>query len=149
MTEARVLVVDDDGPLRETLARGLKKRGFDVVAVASGVEALELVGHEAFDAVLSDVTMRPMSGLELCERLGALRPDLPVILLTGFGSVETVVDALRRGAYDFLQKPLDLDLAVHSLGRAVELRRLRGELRRLREAGAPSPSPASSARARR
>ncbi|MEC7525308.1 MAG: sigma-54 dependent transcriptional regulator [Myxococcota bacterium] len=132
---SRILLVDDDAALLSTFERGLTKRGFEVRTAADGERALALLGEEHHDAVISDVSMRPMGGLELCERVRAAHPDLPVILLTAFGSLETAVEALRRGAYDFLQKPLDLDLAEHALRRAVELRALRGELARLREAG--------------
>ncbi len=129
----RILVVDDDAPLAQTLTRGLGKRGFDVTTLTSAPSAVELVEREDFDAILTDLAMRPMNGLELCERVRALRPDLPVVVLTAFGSMESAVAALRTGAYDFLSKPIDLDVAEHSLTRAVEARRLRGELRRLRE----------------
>jgi len=133
MTLGRVLVVDDDPELVETLARGLRKRDLVVETASSGTEALERARELELDAVLSDVSMRPMDGLTLCDELRAVRPDLPVILLTGFGSMDAAVDALRRGAHDFLQKPIDLDIAAHALTRAVELRRLRGELIRLRD----------------
>lgn len=134
---ARLLLVDDDEALLTTFERGLKKRGFDVQTARSGLAALEALDAQPVDAVITDVSMRPMTGLELCERIRAGHPHLPVILLTAFGSLETAVEAIRRGAYDFLQKPLDLDLAEHALRRAVELSQLRGELTRLR---AESPS---------
>ncbi len=137
MSEAgRLLLVDDDAALAQTLARGLGKRGFDVVSETSAPNALARIEQEEFDAVLTDLQMRPLSGLELCTRARALRPDLPVIVLTAFGSMETAVAALRTGAYDFLSKPVDLDVAAHALMRAVETRRLRGELRRLEEGAA-------------
>ncbi|HEY8426727.1 MAG TPA: sigma-54 dependent transcriptional regulator [Sandaracinaceae bacterium] len=129
----RILVVDDDVPLAQTLVRGLGKRGFEVTMHTSAPAALEDIEQRDFDAVLTDLAMRPLTGLELCERVRALRPDLPVIVLTAFGSMESAVAALRIGAYDFLSKPIDLDVAEHALTRAVEARRLRGELRRLRE----------------
>src|SRR5690606_19097637 len=128
----RVLVVDDDHALSATLARGLRKRGFDVHAETSGPRAVEAIEAGDFDAVITDLSMSPMDGLELCARARELRPDLPVVVLTAFGSMEAAVKALRIGAYDFLSKPVDLDTAEHALARAVEARRLRGELRRLR-----------------
>jgi two-component system response regulator HydG len=133
---SRILVVDDEPAMVQTLARGLGKRGFTVTTETSGTAALEHIEREDFDAVLTDLSMRPIGGIELCERARALRPDLPVIVLTAFGSMETAVAALRSGAYDFLSKPIDLDVAEHALTRAVEARRLRGELRRLREGAA-------------
>jgi DNA-binding NtrC family response regulator len=133
---ARVLVVDDDAAFIQTVTRGLVKRGFDVVAETQGPTALEHVAREDFDAVLTDLSMHPISGTEICERVRALRPDVPVLVLTAFGSMEAAVAALRSGAYDFLSKPIDLDVAQHALSRAVETRRLRGELRRLKQGGA-------------
>lgn len=132
MSPPRVLVVDDDHALSATLARGLRKRGFDVHAETSGPRAVEAIEAGDFDAVITDLSMSPMDGLELCARARELRPDLPVVVLTAFGSMEAAVKALRIGAYDFLSKPVDLDTAEHALARAVEARRLRGELRRLR-----------------
>ena len=131
----RVLVVDDEAAMVETLARGLGRRGFTVRTATTGPLALAQLDEEDFDVVVSDVSMHPMTGLELCERVRAVRPDLPVILLTAFGSMETAVAALRSGAYDFLSKPIDIDLAEHAIRRGVELRRLRGELSRLRLEG--------------
>jgi DNA-binding NtrC family response regulator len=136
MERARVLLVDDDASLLATLERGLHKRGYDVLSETSALRAVERVEREDFDAVLTDLTMKPIGGLELCERVRQLRPDVPVIVLTGFGTMEAAVAALRSGAYDFLSKPVDIDHAEHALGRAVETRRLRGELRRLRESEA-------------
>ena len=136
-----VLLVDDDDALLSTFERGLKRRGFEVRTARDGAAALALLETEVVDAVVSDVSMRPMDGLELCERIRGAHPHLPVILLTAFGSLETAVEALRRGAYDFLQKPLDLDLAEHAVARAVELRQLRGELSRL-QAEQPRRKPA-------
>jgi DNA-binding NtrC family response regulator len=132
----RALVVDDDAALVSTLERGLTKRGFEVSGETSAARALERIAGEDFDAVLTDLAMHPISGIVLCERARALRPDLPVVVLTAFGSLESAVAALRSGAYDFLSKPIDLDVAQHALMRAVEARRLRGELRRLREGAA-------------
>ncbi len=135
--EPKILVVDDDAALVATLARGLQKRGFEVSTETSAVRAVEVIAEGELDAVLTDLSMSPMDGLELCARARALRPDLPVIVLTAFGSMESAVKALRIGAYDFLSKPVELDVAEHALVRAVEAKRMRGELRRLRAREAP------------
>ncbi len=104
-----VLLVDDDVSLSETLSLGLRKRGHDVTTQASAEEAQSLVLSEDFDVVVTDVNMAHVSGIELCERIVANRPDLPVIVLTAFGSLDTAVSAIRAGAYDFISKPLDRD----------------------------------------
>jgi len=89
-----VLVVDDDKALCETLAAGLSRRGYDVTWRTSAQEAFEAVGEHDFDAVVTDLNMRGMNGLELCERLAANRPDIPSVVITAFGSLETAVAAI-------------------------------------------------------
>ncbi|MEW6271073.1 MAG: sigma-54 dependent transcriptional regulator, partial [Thermodesulfobacteriota bacterium] len=129
-----VLVVDDDASMCETLAVGLEPRGYAVRWTTSPADALDLLAAGAFEAVVTDLNMRGMSGIELCARIAADRPDLPVIVITAFGSLDTAVGAIRAGAYDFITKPLELEVLVLALERAIALRRLREEVRRLREA---------------
>ncbi|MEO8875075.1 MAG: response regulator, partial [Polyangiaceae bacterium] len=90
---ADVLLVDDDQPLCETLEIGLRKRGHRVAWRTHAAEALKLLDEQTFDVVVSDLNMREMGGLELCERVALNRPDIPVILLTGFGSLDSAVAA--------------------------------------------------------
>jgi len=130
--EPRVLVVDDDRTLCEALAEGLGSRGFEVAWRTSADEALPLATSEDFDVVLTDLNMRGTGGLELCQRIVASRPDLPVLLLTGFGSFDTAVAAIRAGAYDFISKPVKLDVLALALQRAAQHRALREEVKRLR-----------------
>ncbi|MCW5890479.1 MAG: sigma-54-dependent Fis family transcriptional regulator [bacterium] len=134
-TRGRVLVVDDDRDLCALLALQLGRRGFHVTWRTTPAEALEVARSADLDAVLTDLQMDGMHGLELCERIVAVRPDVPVAVLTAFGSLETAVSAIRAGAYDFITKPPDVDALEHTLGRAVAQRRLREELRRLPVAG--------------
>jgi two-component system response regulator HydG len=128
-----VLVVDDDASMCETLAVGLEPREFAVRWTTSPTEALDLLAGGSFDAVVTDLNMRGMNGIELCGRIAADRPDLPVIVITAFGSLDTAVAAIRAGAYDFITKPLELEALVLALERAIALRRLREEVKRLRE----------------
>ncbi len=128
----RVLLVDDDAPLCETLALGLGKRGFTVETRLSADDALRALDAADFDAVVTDLNMRGTSGLELCGRVVESRPDVPVLVLTAFGSLEAAVGAIRAGAYDFIQKPVELDVLAIALERAAGHRRLRDEVRRLR-----------------
>jgi two-component system response regulator HydG len=115
------------------LTRQLALDGFDVEACTDPAVALQRTAHRDFDVLLTDLRMRGMDGLELCRRVLDLRPGLPVIVVTAFGSLETAVDAIRGGAYDFLTKPYDMRAVTLALDRAVEHNRLREELRRLRE----------------
>jgi len=131
---ASVLVVDDDASMCETLDVGLAPRGFAVRWTTSPAEALDLLGNDGFEVVVTDLNMRGMNGIELCAQIAANRPDVPVIVITAFGSLDTAVAAIRAGAYDFITKPLEIDALAIALERAVGHRRLREEVKRLREA---------------
>ncbi|HRG99079.1 MAG TPA: sigma-54 dependent transcriptional regulator [Polyangiaceae bacterium] len=127
----RILVVDDDPDLCAELERMLARRGHDVVARTSAEDALAVALGEEVDLVLTDLRMGRLSGVELCRRVVEQKPDVPVVVLTAFGSVEAAVATTRAGAFDFLTKPFtpaQLDLAI---ARALEHRRLRLEVRRL------------------
>jgi DNA-binding NtrC family response regulator len=128
----RVLIVDDDASMCEMLEAGLRKLGFEVTWRTSADEALDVLGKGDFDAVVTDLNMRGLNGIELCERIVANRPDVPVIVITAFGSLETAVAAIRAGAYDFITKPLEVDTLALALGRAIQHRALREEVKRLR-----------------
>ncbi|AKQ69130.1 Response regulator of zinc sigma-54-dependent two-component system [Myxococcus hansupus] len=119
--------------MRAMLEKGLTRRGFAPVALPSADEALGLLAAEDFDVVLTDLRMPGMDGLALCERIALNRPDIPVVVVTAFGSLETAVAAIRAGAYDFVTKPIDVDALVLVLERAVQHRALREEVRRLRQ----------------
>ena len=136
---ARVLVVDDDQPLCETLEAALVRRDFSVAWHTSGDEALALMDTgDDFDVVVTDLHMSHLDGIALCQRVFERRPDIPVIVLTAFGSFDAAVAAIRAGAYDFISKPVQLDVLTIALRRAVEHKALREEVKRLRSfAGAP------------
>ena len=130
--KSRVLVVDDDRSMCEVLEAGLGERGFDVRWTTSGNEALAILAAVEVDVVVTDLNMRGMNGFELCERIVANRPDVPVVVITAFGSLETAIAAIRAGAYDFLTKPLELEALAVAVARAVQHRSLREEVKRLR-----------------
>ena len=127
-----ILFVDDDRSMCETLAQGLGRREFEVTWTAAPEEALRLIQERPFDAVLTDMNMPNMSGTDLCKRITAYLPDLPVIVLTAFGSMDSAIAAIRAGAYDFVTKPVELDAMALTLDRAVNHRALREEVKRLR-----------------
>ena len=132
-----VLVVDDDAGMCAMLRSRLTTRGFRVVTAAAGAEAIEVVQRDDVDVVVSDVNMKGMTGVELCPRLREHRPQLPVILITAFGSMELAIQAIRAGAYDFLPKPFEIDQLVLAIERAVTFSQLTDEVQRLRRAVAP------------
>jgi two-component system response regulator AtoC len=129
-----VLIVDDDQSMAETLTRAMGLRGFVVTWRTSAVEALKLLDDQDFDVVVTDLHMEGMDGFAFCERVVANRPDLPVVMITGFGSMESAVAAIRAGAYDFITKPFDVEILRLTLARAVQHRALRDEVKRLRQA---------------
>lgn len=129
---ARVLLVDDDSNLTSTLELGLSQRGYQVACAERADVALQQLDTEDVDVVLTDLNMPGLGGLEFAERLAVSHPETPVIVLTGFGSFESAVAAIRAGAYDFLSKPARLDSIVIALERAVQHRALHREVKRLR-----------------
>jgi len=135
----RVLVVDDDEALCETLEAGLRRRGYDAAWRPSAAAAVSLLELEPFDVVVTDLNMKGSSGIELCARVVERWPDVLVLVLTAFGSLESAVQAIRVGAYDFISKPVELDALVIALDRALGHKRLRDEVRRLRDEAARAP----------
>ena len=129
----KVLIVDDDPSACALIQTSLQRRGFQVVSLTSPQEAASLLVREDLDAVVTDLNMRGMNGIELCERVAATRPELPVIVITAFGSIDTAVAAIRAGAYDFITKPFETDSLVMALDRAIAHHNLRQEVKRLRE----------------
>lgn len=114
------------------LERGLSGRGFEVQTTTDAAEAVALTVQGDFEAVLTDLQLRGGNGLDLCRKLAGDRPDLPVVIVTAFGSLDAAVGAIRAGAYDFITKPVELDALEIALRRAVDRRRLEHEVRRLR-----------------
>ncbi|MEO6576961.1 MAG: sigma-54 dependent transcriptional regulator [Polyangiaceae bacterium] len=127
-----VLLVDDDQSLCETLAIGLRKRGIHVTWNTSAVEAFRLLETTSVDVVVTDLHMREMGGIELCERVASSQPNVPVIVFTAFGSMDSAVAAIRAGAYDFISKPVEIDVLAIAVERAAQHRALGDEVKRLR-----------------
>ncbi|HYE92157.1 MAG TPA: sigma-54 dependent transcriptional regulator [Terriglobales bacterium] len=128
----RVLIVEDDPDMLEMLRRHLAGEGYAVTAANGGPAGLAAVERGEFDVVLSDLVMSGADGLAILEATKAHEPPPRVVLMTAFGSLETAIQAIRAGAYDYLTKPFKLDEASVAVGRAGEDRRLREENRRLR-----------------
>ena len=129
----KVLIVDDERSMCDMIAKHLKIREFEFESCTSPVEAIEKIRAGEFDVVLSDVNMPGMTGIELCQCSLESRPDLPFIVMTAFGSLETAVEAIRAGAFDFVTKPIEMDLLFMSLERAIEHRRLHQTIKQLSE----------------
>ncbi len=134
----RILIVDDDRGMCDVLEGDLGWLGFAAVARTSAEEALIALGREELDVVLSDIRMPGTSGIALCRQVVASRPDIPVIVMTAFGTLEAAVEAIRAGAYDFATKPFEVQALALMLDRAVQHRALREEVKRLRRVVADS-----------
>jgi len=131
---AKLLIVDDEKNIRANLAAFFEGRGYEVRTAESGQQALALLSEEdGFDLVLTDYRMAEMSGYELLRHVRGRDPDLMVILMTAYATVEGAVAAMKAGAYDYLTKPFSLDQVEHAVERALETRRLRSEVRGLRD----------------
>src|SRR5579864_5914183 len=119
MPAGRILLVEDRDSLRRLLARALADDGYEVAASATGGDAVRLLGERAFDLVLTDLKLPDLSGLEVLAASRQAQPRVPVLVLTGFGTVGAAVEAMKLGAYDFLEKPLELPDLSRLVGRAL------------------------------
>jgi DNA-binding NtrC family response regulator len=133
-TNRRLLVVDDDRAMREMLTSLFKERGLGVEEAPSADAALARASEQEFDVVLSDVRMPGLSGVELVGQLRKLRPGTPVVLMTAFGSIDSAVEAMRTGAFDYLTKPFEPDAVILAVERALAHRALALENEQLRRA---------------
>jgi two-component system response regulator AtoC len=134
-TPAKVLVADDDKTIRRNLVLLLRSDCYETLEAADGRQALALIAGEAPDAVLLDLKMPGRDGMEVLGELGPKLADLPVIVVTALGGSSVAIEAMRRGAYDYLTKPFDLDEVLMTLGRALRQRALAEEVRSLRSRG--------------
>lgn len=137
----QILVVDDDRGMCELLEFGLAKRGFDIRSTTEPRKVLDLLQQGALEAVVTDLNMPGKNGIELTRQVVGNRPDLPVIVITAFGNMESAVEAMRAGAYDFVTKPLEVDALALVLQRAIQHRALREEVKLLRRAVAAAKGP--------
>jgi two-component system response regulator AtoC len=130
----RILVADDDESLRRVMQMELEELGYSVVTATDGEQALRALAEAHPALVISDLKMPGLSGLELLRKIRAGQPQMTVILITAFGTVETAVEAMKAGAYDYITKPVDHDQLALVVGRAMEHQKLIDEVRNLRAA---------------
>ena len=131
---ARIHVVDDEKVIRDMLADFLGMEGYVVRTAEDGTSALGELSKGHYDLVISDLKMPRMGGIALLDEIGKTAPDALTVIMTGFGTVETAIDAMKRGAYDYVLKPFKLDEVVHVVQRGIEKKRMAAENLRLREA---------------
>lgn len=130
----RVLIVDDEKFIRDILADFLGMEGYVVRTAEDGQAALGELNHAHYDLVISDLKMPRMGGIELLEAIGTAAPNALTVIMTGFGTVETAIDAMKRGAYDYILKPFKVEEVIHVVQRGLEKQRLAAENLRLKEA---------------
>jgi DNA-binding NtrC family response regulator len=125
--KANILVVDDEFPVRDSLSEWFRKDGHEVTTAENATAALKAMQESRFDVALLDIKMPGMDGMELQAQAHKIDPDMEVIMITAFASVETAVQALKQGAFDYVTKPIDPDELSHLVNRALETRRLQRE----------------------
>jgi DNA-binding NtrC family response regulator len=135
MEKKKILIVDDDEYMRESIKETLKRKGYDVEGVESGKKAIDLCQNVFYDMVISDMKMPGMTGIELLEKLKQYDPDIPFLMITAYGAIESAVEAIKKGAYDFIQKSPNLvdELELH-VERILQYRVLLNENKRLKSA---------------
>src|SRR5437667_6741770 len=132
-SDVNILVVDDDPETRGLLREVLSEEGYDVMTSGSGEEALEVGKQELFDVIISDMKLGPeLSGLDVLRAYKSIQPESEVILITAFGSMETAIEAVKAGAFDYISKPFKIDEVVLQVGRALQNRSLIRENRNLK-----------------
>jgi len=132
--KGRILVIEDDQDMCDLLKVGLNRRDFQVSTYTSGKEGLAAVYQQPIDVLLADINLPDLNGLDICKAVVDNSPDIPVIIMTAFGSMDTAIGAIRAGAYDFVTKPLDMDILAIALERAVRYRNLQQKVRMLSDA---------------
>ena len=133
MTNGKLLIVDDELSVRDSLAKWFGEEGYEVATAESANQALTRVAEQVFDVALVDIKMRGIDGIELQRRLHEICPDMLVIIMTGYASVETAVVALKNGAYDYVNKPLDPEETAHLVANAMTHRKTQQENVRLKQ----------------
>ena len=134
MPKSRILVIDDEAAIRDSLRMTLEYEGYEFLGAATGQEGLALAEREAPDLVLLDVKMPGMDGIEVLERLRHMNESLPVVVVSGHGTISTAVEATKKGAFDFIEKPFASERVLVSLRNALDHRQLRDENRSLKKA---------------
>jgi two-component system nitrogen regulation response regulator NtrX len=129
---SKILVIDDQKSIRNTLKDILEYEKHEVVLAENGPQGLELFDNDKFDIVLCDIKMPEMDGLEVLQKIMEKSSDTPVIMISGHGNIDTAVDAIKKGAYDFIEKPLDLNRLLVTMRNAVERKNLVTETKVLR-----------------
>ncbi len=131
--KGHILIIEDDQDMGEMLDFGLSRRGFTSRSLLTGQAGIAAIAGDMPDVVLTDINLPDISGIQVCREVAEKWPEIPVIMMTAFGSLDTAIEAIRAGAYDFITKPLDMDLLALTLLRAVDHRNLKRQVQILSE----------------
>lgn len=130
---SKVLIIDDERPIRNSLKEILEYEKLTVKEATNGIEGLDVLSKNDFDLILCDIKMPGMDGIELLSKIQEEKPEIPVIMISGHGNVETAVDALKKGAYDFIEKPIELNRLLVTVRNALDRANLVEETKKLRK----------------
>lgn len=131
--KAKILIVDDDAAHRKMLTAVLSNEGYDVYEAADGKKAVSAIDESFYDLIIMDIKMKEMDGIEALKQIKQLSPQIPIVMMTAFSSVDTAVDALKSGAFDYLTKPIDIEEVKIIVKKTIKYRRLEQENKYLRE----------------
>jgi DNA-binding NtrC family response regulator len=131
MITIRILIVDDDEAIRELLKDFFQGLGYEMATAVNGSEALTMISQQDFDCILSDYVMPDMNGLELLEQLRKQKKNIPFLMITGYPTIETAVEVMKRGAYDYITKPLQMEDVRIKVERALHTKSLEKSLKKL------------------
>ena len=118
---AKILIVDDELNILDTISNLLESEGHETVTVLGGQQAVDLIKNDTFDLMISDIMMKPINGMELLRLAHDVRPDMAVIMLTAYGQVDTAVEAMELGAFEYVAKPFKIDKLLDAVAGALEM----------------------------
>src|SRR6478609_7347527 len=130
---SNILLIDDEKAIRKTLQEILTYEGFKVKEAGDGEEGLKMFNEKTYDVVLCDIKMPKLDGIEFLTKANALNPDIPVVMISGHGTIETAVEAIKKGAYDYISKPPDLNRLLITVRNALDRNSLISETRTLKK----------------
>jgi DNA-binding NtrC family response regulator len=131
--KSHILIIEDDSDMCEMLDTGLSRRGFTTRSLQTGQAGIAAIASDQPDVLLTDINLPDINGIEVCREVAAKWPEIPTVMMTAFGSLDTAIEAIRAGAYDFITKPLDMDLLSLTLLRAVDHKNLKRQVKILSE----------------
>ena len=126
-SKAKLLIADDEKITLKNLEHAMKKEGYEVVGTHSGSNALKLIDEKEFDVVLTDLRMEKVDGMQILKRCRELYPDIEVVMITGYATVQSATEAMKKGAYDYITKPFKLDEVRRVVREAIEKVKLKKE----------------------